>query len=338
MAMDDEGVPAYAPEIFHAQEAEDGPKKVLGRKLSIEDGRLWGQRDSLVFLVETSWPEIGGKLARIKTISDVYDVLKVWEEQNRHNTNSVAQTLLRKSTTPATANELNERRRRGGEMHVACLASDQVRDKCRTALETAQRALSPDLSETDRATVEEQIAKRTQKLAKAEAELESAQARDHDAQELIEKSETYFARAEFAQFCRSKRYRLTPLNVANALAGLPYVGCRQSILRCQRQTPSGANGGAIQEFSAIEKIIRSGTRRSELIRHAEQWLKSTQNSKSHVVSELRKNWYYLEKAIQAALEARIRTDDLPFEITKDYRRRKSQPSNIDILFAEEEAL
>ena len=313
-------------------------KKELGRKLSIQDGRLWGQRDSLVFLVEATWPEIGGKLPRIKTVSDVYEVLKVWEEQNRHNTNYVAQTLLRKSATPASANELNERRRRGGELHVAYLDAEQARNKCRTALETAQRTLSPDLSETDRATVEEQISKRTEKLAKAEAELATAQARDHAMQELIDQGETYFARAEFAQFCRSRRYRLTPVNVANALAGLPYIGCRQSIQRCLKQAPSGANGGAMQEFTAIEKIVRSGTRRSELIKHAERWLKSQRNSKSYEVSELRKNWYYLQKSIQAALDARTRTWDLPFEITKDYRRRKIQPSNIDILFAEEEAL
>ena len=93
----------------------------------------------------------------------------------------------------------------------------------------------------------------------------------------------------------------------------------------------------MQEFNEIRRIVQSGTRKSELIKHAERWLKD-QGSKSHAVSELRKNWYYLRKAIHAALEARTRTPDLASEITKDYRRRKSSPSNIDLLFAEEEAL
>jgi hypothetical protein len=323
---------------IQAEDAEEGLESALGRKQAIDDGRLWGQRDALLFLVEVTWPDIGGKLPRIKTPSDVYEALKVWEVQNRHNTSYVAQTLLRSSASPATANVLNERRRRRDELHAAYLEAEKSRNECRRALETAQRALSPDLTDSDKASVEEQIAKRTERLVKAEADLTTAQTRDLEMQGLIEQGEAYFARAEFARFCKSKRYRLTPLNVANALAGLPYIGWRQSMQRCQRQVCPGVNGGAMQEFNAIRQVVQTRSRKSQLVKHAEQWLVSNGKTKSHTVAELRKNWYYLQKAIKAALEARTRRRDLPYVITKDYRDRQARATNVDRLFAEEEAL
>jgi hypothetical protein len=328
----------YMAKNLNEKQYEERVESPSGRKQAIDDGRLWGQRDALVFLLEVTWPHIGGNLMRIKTPADVYETLKVWEEQNRHNTSYVAQTLLRPTATPATANTLNERRRRGGELHIEYLEAEKLRNHCRTALETAQRAFSPDLSPSDKATVEEQITKRTEKLTKAEQALALTQARDREIQELTEQGEAYFARSEFAHFCKSKRYRLTPLNVANALAGLPQIGWRQSMQRCQKQACPGVDGGAMQEFNAIRQIVQTASRKSQLAKHAEQWLISKGKTKSHTVVELRKNWFYLQKAIKAALEARTRKRDLPYVIIKDYRDRQVRATNVDRLFAEEEAL
>jgi hypothetical protein len=94
----------------------------------------------------------------------------------------------------------------------------------------------------------------------------------------------------------------------------------------------------MQEFDAIRSIVRSGTRKSQLVKHAQQWLGSKGKTKSHAVAELQKNWYYLRKAIQSALDASTRTRDLPFVITRDYRDRVARATNVDRLFAEEEAL
>jgi hypothetical protein len=46
--------------------------------------------------------------------------------------------------------------------------------------------------------------------------------------------ESYIAQSEFLKFIISKRHRLTPLSISNAIAGLPSITWRQSIARCTK--------------------------------------------------------------------------------------------------------
>jgi hypothetical protein len=317
---------------------ENRPKR-RGRDLAIDDARLWGVRDHLVWLFETTWADVGGALSTIKVPAEVCVVLRVWEQQNRHNQHYVAQTLLGASSGAATAKQLNEKRRRLGHLNTALREASDWRDKCRGSLELAQRAINPELSVGERAVVEEQIAKRADRLSQAEAEYQAARDRQQKMEQLLKEGESHFARAEFVKFLRSNRYRLTPLNVANALAGLPYIGWRQSAKRCKPHAAPGANGGSMQIFNTIRRIVESCTRKSELIKHAERWLKAQSGTKSYGVTELRKDFYYLRWSIKTVLEAgSVRRRDLPFAIAREYWKRKTTPSNVDLLFAEEEAL
>ena len=76
-------------------------KNSLGRESAVEDGQLWTRRYELVFLFEGTWPDIGGKVSKIKTATDVYDMVKVWQEQDRQTHSYVAKVLLRSSAAPA---------------------------------------------------------------------------------------------------------------------------------------------------------------------------------------------------------------------------------------------
>jgi len=55
--------------------------------------------------------------------------------------------------------------------------------------------------------------------------------------------EPSFARHELFRFLKSKRYEITPESLANATAGLPYMGWRQSMRRCKERKSLIANGG-----------------------------------------------------------------------------------------------
>jgi hypothetical protein len=340
MAMTEDFVSAKVADNIQANKVENNAKRNLGRRTVIEDGRLWGNRDHLVWLFEVTWADVGAKLAKIKTPAQVYDALKVSEQQNRQNLHYVTQILLRQSSSPATAKLLNERRRQLDDLHKSTLEADGYRQKCRESLELADRAASPGLSEGEKVVVEEERARRAKKFAEAEAEHNLATSREEKMEQLLRDGEAYFARAEFARFLRSNRYRLTPVNVANALAGLPIIGWRQSAKRCKGQACPGANGLSIQVFETIRRIIQSGTRRSELVKHAERWLRTQRNTKSLGVPELRKSWYYLRWSIKTVLEAspRVPTRELPHEIAREYWGRKNRPSNVDLLFADDESI
>jgi hypothetical protein len=312
-----------------------------GRPIAIDDGRLWGARDHLVWLFEVTWADVGERVPWIKKPADVLNAVRVWDNPNQSTgSHYIAKCLLRPSAIPATPKWLTVKRRELGVLNEAARSTWDAREKCRQALEVAQRALSPDLSEAERTIVQDQISRRAQKFSEADAEHLAASDRQKKMQDLLSDGEASFARAEFVRFCQSNRYRLNPLNIANALAGLPYIGWRQSAKRCKNHPAPGADGRSMQLFKTIDRIVRSCVRRADLVGHAERWLRAQKAKKSLGISELQEKWYYLRWSIKTALEAtpRVSTRDLPFAITREYWKRISRPSNVDLLFEEEERI
>jgi hypothetical protein len=318
-------------------ESENSPETQRGRKSEVGDGRLWSDRDHFVWLLETSWPDLGGRLSTVKSPSDVLALLQIWKERSQEYG---VQILLRPQSKPATANSLNAMRRRIRELNVERLKASDYVQKCRESLEVAQRASNSQLSEREKVVVEEETKRRANKLTQAEKDFEALNQQHAEMQQALQDGEAYFARAEFVGFCRSHRYRLTPVNTANALAGLPFMGWRQSAKRCRARAPSGANGGSMQIFNAIRLIVQSCTRKSELIKHAERWLRHPVgiSSKSYGVSELRKDWFYLRWSIKTVLEVGSRTRDLPYAIAREYWDRKAKATNVDRLLEEGERI
>ena len=276
---------------------------------------------------------MGGTLANIKSSPDVLSALEILKARSQ---NRVVLILLRESSKPATAKSLSGTRRRKRDLDEERMKLSVYREKCRQNLEVAERAAQGPLSDRDRMVVEEETKLRTIALENAKNEYEKIE-RDHkEMQQALLDAEAYFSRVEFVDFCQSDRYRLTPLSIANAIAGLPYMGWRQSVKRSQPHKPLGANGAAMQIFNTIRRIVESCPRKSEMVQHARQWLEHPVyvSQKSYGVTELRRDWYYLRSAIKKVLEADTRTRELPYAIAKEYDDRKAQASNVDRLLEE----
>jgi len=334
-------VPGNMAEKILGLVSKEKPKPQPGRPIAIDDGRLWGARDHLVWLFEVTWADVGERLPWIKKPVDVLDAIRVWDNPNLSTGNHyIAKCLLRPSSIPANPKWLATTRRRLGELNVAVQSASDERDRCHQSLEKAERALSDDLSASDKAAVQDQISRRRQRLSQAEAKYDALSKQQKDKQDLLLDGEATFARDEFVRFCRSNRYRLTPLNIANALAGLPYIGWRQSANRCKKRPAPGPDGRSMQVFKTIDRIVRSCVRRSDLVGHAERWLRAQKAKNSLGVSELQEKWYYLRWCIKTVLEAnpRVSTRELPFAITREYWKRIGRPSNVDLLFEEEERI
>lgn len=320
------------------EQAEEKPKP--GRPIAIDEASLVNQRDQLLTLFETTWEHVGDRLPWIKKPAEVLEAIEPWKKDNRHNHTYVAQVLSRPSTVAASASDLAELRRQRNQANISEYETRTRLDEFRKGLETAERAFSPGLSESDKTKVQDQISRRREKFAQAEAEHATASSRQKQVQDRLLDAEASFARSEFVRFCRSNRYELKPLNIANALAGLPYIGWRQSAMRCKKHAAPGVDGQSIQIFRTICKIVDSCTRRLELIQHAEAWLRDKRNVKSLGAQELQKKFYYLRWAIKTALEAesRVTTRELPYAIAREYWKRVGRPSNVDLLFEEEERI
>ena len=328
----------YTAELIMA--SGDQAKRPKPGRPAIEDETLVNRREQLVFLLETTWQDIGERLPWLKRPDDVLQTLQVWKDHNWENQYYVAQLLLRPSSVTATATELTTLRHQLKEANIAVRNAFDFQETCQKARDTAQRALSDQLTEIDKVKVQDQIFRRTEKLAKAEADYSAADDARNTAQAMLSEAESSFARTEFTRFIKSERYRLTPLNLANALAGLPDIGWRQSALRWKKHPADGSDGLSMQIFKGIRRIVDSCPRRSDLIGHAQRWLSNKKNRKSLGAEELGKKFYYLRWAIKTVLEAEnhVTTRQLPFAITREYWNRIKESSSVDQLFEEEERI
>lgn len=316
-------------------ESDTPPKKRRGRNLGIEDGPLWGAREHLVWLLGTTWDGVECALSSMKTAAEVLVALQIWKGRSSEY---VTVALLRPSSSPATSKQLNEWRRGRRVLNKKAQTAYEFVEKCVESFERAMRIPIAQLSQGEQIVVDDEIRKRGAVLAHAGKEYLAIHDQQETLESLLKDGEAYFARAEFVRFCRSKRYRLTPLNTANALAGLPFIGWRQSAKRCKKWESAGAKGISFQIFEVIRRIVASNTRRSELVRDAELWLRSRRSTKSTGVSDLQQHWYYLRRSIQTELDKGISRRHLPSAISKEYWRRKSNPSPVDLAFAEEEII
>jgi hypothetical protein len=305
-----------------------------GQPQKIEDGQLRQSRDHLVWLLESTWGYVGWKLRKVRTAADVQLALESWTEDHGSYT---ASTLLRPNASPATAKSLNTLRRRLSDYGRRARTAYEYQEQCREALERADRAASQLLSQKELGLINRERQRRAEAYANAKEDYLSLARENDSVLSQLHASETYFALNEVLRFCRSRRYALVPLNIANAFAGLPFIGWRQSAKRCAAWECPMAGGINSQIFDAIVKITRTCAKRAGLHDHAERWLRSSR-SKSQGIAQLKETWYYFHRAIETIAKSNPSTRALPYLIFSEYRRRTAARTAVDLLFEEEERL
>jgi hypothetical protein len=137
--------------------------------------------------------------------------------------------------------------------------------------------------------------------------------------------EPSFARQELIRFLKSKRYSLRPLNLANATAGLPFMGWRQSMY---------------QIFKAIRYLTSTANKKTEngLVITFEDSIPSLPSRYQLPKTELAEKWFYLERAIRKAYRTKMHPKALPFEITKQYFKQLQSQSQVDMVLSEQARL
>jgi hypothetical protein len=270
-------------------------------------------------------------------MGDLRDVMKPWEKriaQEEH----VVRALLRNGERPATSRSLYRQRKQLGEIHDRFMSATGWIDQCWGSLERFMVIPAQHLSLAEQDVIHDAIYERARKLAHAGKECIALRDQEKELEVLIKDGEAYFARNELLDFCLSKRYRLTPLDVANALAGLPFICWRRSADRCRKwkEEPEGLSFGI---FRILLRIVRANVRRSDLMRDADKFLEAKgPTGNKFALADLRENRYYLRRAITAVLEQGTRRAHLAASISREYWKRKSHPTAVDRAFAEEERI
>ncbi|HXY50179.1 MAG TPA: hypothetical protein VEI01_12065 [Terriglobales bacterium] len=226
--------------------------------------------------------------------------------------------------------ELTEQVRRAGE----------TEEKCRNSLIVAQAALRAAQGTHQQQGMEHENDVRARALAEAEHRHQELEQQQRTLAGRIAEEEAGFAQEELLRFILEARYELTPLNLANAMAGLPYMAWRQSFKRCLPWACPIANSVVYREFKIISACLRSDVKAQSLVERIRLYLqrKKLDKETKDAVVELKQQWYYLKKAIERIEKETHPDDAVPFRIMTEYQQLHQSHTPVDAILAEDARL
>lgn len=310
--------------------------KKRGRPEDIADGVLLSARDALYFILEQQWAVVGWELQQACTVADVraaldplktsdYSRLEVFKRD--HKTDGTTSAKLRRARLAIKDAESKWR-----FAYEKLEASRQSAERARVALQQVKS--TPDEAEISTLCEqwERELMEATAKLRECDWGLEALR---ND----LKLQEADFAQSELLKFILSERNELTPLNFANAMAGLPFIGWRQSNKRCSGHEPKSSYGFVYQRFLIVEKIVSQPTSSAdEVVQKMRAHLLDKATHKDFAYEELRDYWYYLKCAIESVYAKKPHSGAMPFRIFAEYQRRAAIRSALDLLLEEENRL
>ena len=312
-----------------------GPRKRRGRRTPFSDAQLHNRRDQFVQIFESSWGEIGLELPRCKKADDLASIFRPLAE-SRSWMAEVVEIVCRSSTETFSLSALrrvrSERRRIAEPLRLAEESTRVAEDRLHKldgaftqahgrSRRIVTRARKQRRKELWRTLVE------YRKLADSEKRLTAS----------LKSLEGSFARQELVRFIKSKRYELTPLHFANAVAGLPHMGWRHSMRRNVSTPPVSQNGLAYQAFKAIRYLVETLNKKTEkgLIKSFRESVRLLPSRYNLPRQEFAKNWLFLERAIGRSFRTKLPRKTLPFEITKSYFKQIQTQTHLDVVLAEQ---
>lgn len=291
----------------------------MGRPKSIDDDLLEERRNDLVGFLSAWWPYFGRKLGRARTRTEVAGAFGAFPRLHdpiidllRIDTSSIddplAVTVYRAEVKAIEA-----------ERAKAYAARESLNDQYFKTDEAFQFARSHRRrGKVTRAT------RRWKRIAEnARSEMVILESDLIAANRLISKLDNRrllldaaFTQNELLDFLRSGRYAFDPGNLADAFAGVPFVGWRNSYRRCRRIPFVGMTNWRYELVEAIRRQLAHSAPKAA--QDAIQLLKfqafRVRRKPSVEWSEVREHWTLMEGAINKVWNTCVHRNALPFEI------------------------
>jgi hypothetical protein len=306
-------------------------EKRLGRRKALSDGELWGDRNAWLDMLQKSWAHIGWEIGRAKSVQQLRRAfLPVQDYSGR------LQFFVRPSISKASTQMARLTQRRLGHLNERIRLGYEQERALHERLERAKNALQQAKDESETAQIKSICQDRDHALQASSANYEKLQQEERDLRDQMMNQWAYIAQSELLAFIHSHRYTINPVNLANAMAGLPNMGWRQSTKRCQKlEKPLGPGFGYLT-VKLIERVNNKSSKKKFLV-ILEADLKK-QPKRNFAAQEMKKNWYYLRAAIKEVLQQKIHPGKIPYRVVAEYQRKMSSRTAVDFLFEEEEQL
>jgi hypothetical protein len=308
---------------------ENSSAKRRGPRREFSDPQLGNRRDQLVQVFEGAWGEIGWELSHCEDPDELATVLgPLLQTYAREMLLAFCYPSPRTSDWAALRKVRKRRRALVPRSYSLAEASRRTYDN----LHLLDGVLT---QKPDRRSLKREQKKRRKEYSEAEQEARAFRGEWRELEEEERALEASVARQELFRFLKSKRYELTPLSLANALANVPYSGWRQSMRRCIKLPCAFANGQTYQLFKAIRYLAakaRKGTERV-LVADFRAGILLLPSRHSKAKASLVEDWFYIERAIKQVFRTNPIVPAIPFKILDQYLKQLQQRSRADMVLA-----
>lgn len=311
----------------------------VGRR-TIKDDWLSANRDAILNIFFAWWPAIGWELEQAKSREELRRALDPVKD---HPNRQYLHRLLRPTNVSATAPEIRQKRRALGQSvkarHTVQAKHDDYVRECQE-LELAIGQATPEQIDI----IRRELSHRKAELQKAQEHLKNANENERAIEEELLDKEAAFAQDELLDFIKGK-YACDPLNLANAMAGLPYgfdvpfLGVWQSHARCAKLDSPALPSFHYLAFQAIESIWeRSRDSAIPLFEFFQQEIKALpktivmkhpvmgeQRTDNYARTHLCEHWWYLQRAIEQSIEAENDPRPMHFRIAARFDQLLAKP-------------
>lgn len=302
-----------------------------GRPSPINETSLRSKLSDLHGAFEYHWAEIGWKLQRARTIAAVRKAL-----QPITHLRSSVELFLHESTETTSMKELRESRKATDGLRIGLRKANAEERETAERLERALGALK-DMGPDDQ--LQQLCEKRKRRRADISEKVQELRNRLEASEHRVRRQEAYIAQSELLDFIGSKRYTLSPLTFANAMAGLPFISWRQSAIRCRRLDAGHRFPLQYEMFQEVARALATPPKTAEqAIEQAKKYLLTSKRQSQLSIQWLRDKWYFFRVAIETAYADKTERAAMPFKVFAEYQRRTSSPSRVDQVMQEEERL
>lgn len=194
----------------------------------------------------------------------------------------------------------------------------------------AERALTQ-AGEQEKEIIQAQANQRKQRLGELEERLQQAENESKELDKTVQDQETYCYCSQLLHFLCKGRYAVRPLNLANALAGLPEMRWRESFVRCSKMQRNSFVHFPSRVFEIVSRIWR---RRPKDLQDAPtdffraQILKLPKRKDGGIHDSLCRAWRDLRLAIEECWKAQNREDFMPYAIASAFLRNHSRQKTL----------
>jgi hypothetical protein len=210
------------------------------------------------------------------------------------------------------------------------LAADE--DVCRN-LEKRIRSITKEA----RRIVAEETVRQKGTLDSLEQELRKADVECRKLETTLLDQEAFFFRSQLLDFIKKADYEFTPRNVANAIAGLPYITSRRSAELCSTMKSKIALSGSYELLMFISSVWKRYDTSANLT--VTDWFKlkiielprhkiiNKKKMDNYFRTNLAGKWFFLRRALVIFQRSKLPPGFVPYAITREFLGQSVTPES-----------